>query len=410
MFLLVGAAHAFCGAYVGGEGEELSNYASEVVLARYGTRTTLTLVSDYTGDASNFALLLPLPVVIGPEDVNVVDPALLDWIDAYSVPREVEYTCDTLFSGSSWGCAPFGCSVGSDYYGYRDSGGVISWSEHGYDFVVLTAEESADLLGWLATNGYAVPAGGEAILQEYIDAGSYFLAAKVSLDGFHREGDWLWPIQVGYHSDVFSLPIRIGTISSQGMQDLVIYGLNDIADGEMAISNFDEFGLTEECMLEVGEDFGEWYPTFVETANPDGAGWVREYSWDLEPTIDSGYHCDPCTAEAIVPGGNFDVFGLPGTGAHLTRMHMRYTPEQATEDLTLYLNGITGAEQQVKVITGDEDLELFFPYCDRGWDPDPGECPGGPILASERGEPPPTLAIVGIGGLLTLALTRRNRR
>ncbi len=411
MFLLLSTAHAFCGAYVGAPGANLTNYSSEVVLAREGDRTTLTLVSDYAGDATEFALLLPVPMVLGPDDVGVIDPVLLDWIDAYSTPREVEYTCDTAFAASP---AMLGCGgvmgCGGSYSMYDTATDVeSSWSAHGYDFVVLSAEESSGLLGWLEINGYAVPEGGEAVLQEYIDAGSFFLAARVTLDPVAaRDGDWLWPIQVSYRADVFSLPIRIGTISSEGEQEVVIYTLTDpVAGGEVGIANYPRLEIPTECMLPPATTMMDWYGARLTDAHAEGgAGWVREYSWELVPEVQGGYHCDPCTAEPVAPGGSFEPFGRNSDSAHLTRLRMRYTPAQATEDLQLYVSGITGVKEQLKIIRRNPELEELFPYCDTGWAEDPGTCPDAPLVRSARAPSPQASAFAL---LAVLAMLRRRR-
>jgi hypothetical protein len=39
-----------------------------------------------------------------------------------------------------------------------------------YQIVVLSAEESSDLFGWPGNNGYALPEGGNNILQNYSSA------------------------------------------------------------------------------------------------------------------------------------------------------------------------------------------------------------------------------------------------
>ncbi len=90
--LLSTAAHAFCGTYVGGAGAALTNVDSRVVLVRDGTRTTLTLASDVSGDIEDFAMLVPVPVVLGEGDVRTVDPGVLDRIDTCGAPRLVAYT------------------------------------------------------------------------------------------------------------------------------------------------------------------------------------------------------------------------------------------------------------------------------------------------------------------------------
>ena len=74
---LLGSAHAFCGTFVAAEGN-LTNGASEIALARYEGRTTLTMANDFRGDANEFAMLVPVPVVLDEEDVNVVSPEVFE--------------------------------------------------------------------------------------------------------------------------------------------------------------------------------------------------------------------------------------------------------------------------------------------------------------------------------------------
>ena len=50
------SASAFCGFYVAKADTDLFNEASKVALARDGERTVITMASDYSGDASEFAL------------------------------------------------------------------------------------------------------------------------------------------------------------------------------------------------------------------------------------------------------------------------------------------------------------------------------------------------------------------
>jgi hypothetical protein len=420
--LLPAPASAFCGTFVGAPGASLTNHSSEVVLARSGTRTTLTLAADYAGDQADFALLLPIPEVVGPEDVTVGDASLIQWLEAYSTPRAVAYTCDDVFDlqqsgigcGTTLGCSDAGMSVNG--FGVTpgapaaDSVTVeAAFTTAGYDLVVLSAEESGDLFGWLRTNGYEVPRGGDAILQEYIDAGVYFLAARVSLDAAPTGNAWLPPLQISYDSDSFGLPIRIGTISADAEQEVLIYALTDPdTDGEVSISNYPEVTLDSECMWQDGEDrsMTDWYAGEVSAAVAEvGAGWVKEYSADLVPTTSGGYHCDPCTADPVIPGGTFAPLGFDSDGAHLTRLRMRYDPTSATEDLSLYVTGITGQSTQLRYIGYKRELEFLYPICDAGWVDEPGECPDDPVAGCSV----PTLRVSGLGVLAALALLRRRR-
>jgi MYXO-CTERM domain-containing protein len=52
---------------------------------------------------------------------------------------------------------------------------------------------------------------------------------------------------------------------------------------------------------------------------------------------------------------------------------MRYSPEEATEDLVLYLSGLT-EQEQMRFIEPNEKLEWKFPVCGIGMVNNPGTC------------------------------------
>src|SRR5262245_33438570 len=82
---------AFCGFYVAKADTSLFNRASQVVLARDGDRTVLTMASDFKGEPKEFAVVIPVPTFITREQIHVAEKALIDHIDAYTAPRLVEY-------------------------------------------------------------------------------------------------------------------------------------------------------------------------------------------------------------------------------------------------------------------------------------------------------------------------------
>src|SRR5215510_13918764 len=82
---------AFCGFYVAKADTKLFNKASQVVLVRQGDRTVLTMANDFRGDPKEFAIVIPVPVVLQKGQIHIGDKALLDHLDAYSAPRLVEY-------------------------------------------------------------------------------------------------------------------------------------------------------------------------------------------------------------------------------------------------------------------------------------------------------------------------------
>src|SRR4029079_10891082 len=84
-------ADAFCGFYVSGADTKLYNNATQVVLLREGTRTVLSMQNNYQGPPSDFAMVVPVPVVLQKENVKTLTKDVFDHIDQLAPPRLVEY-------------------------------------------------------------------------------------------------------------------------------------------------------------------------------------------------------------------------------------------------------------------------------------------------------------------------------
>ncbi len=402
-------AHAFCGTYVSSAGTEVYNSASEVVIARQGTRTTLTMANDVLGDPSDFAMVIPVPQVVQERDVHVVSPDDIEVMRTYSMPRLVSYVCDDFKPQFSHPCpwmdrecpsnGLFGddsldrlSSLGGEGEGESEPSADVGGSDGGggggggsvtveaeyivgeYELVVLSADQSLGLLDWLADEGYDVPVNTANVLQQYIDAGNYFLAARVYPDAELADGDSLSPLQFSYDSDVFGLPIRLGTTSSVGEQDLIVYVVNSNEEGAVGISNYPELEVESECMWDGEGEFGEFYAGQFANAygREAGAIWTTEYTWKNEP---QAIKCDPCT------GPPPDTQQLTNVGYddgntgffHVTRLHLRYTPEEAVQDLVFY-HSRQAPQRQQRYIEYKPELEDRYPLCGLGWSAEPATC------------------------------------
>jgi hypothetical protein len=85
------AAEAFCGFYVAGADAELYNNATMVVMMRDGTRTVLSMQNNYQGPPSDFAMVVPVPVVLQKENVKTLEAGVFSRVDRLAAPRLVEY-------------------------------------------------------------------------------------------------------------------------------------------------------------------------------------------------------------------------------------------------------------------------------------------------------------------------------
>src|SRR5205814_3383790 len=84
-------ADAFCGFYVSGSGEKMFADATQVVLVRDGTRTVLSMQNDYKGPLDDFAMVIPVPVVLHEADVKTLPKDVFAHTDSLGSPRLVEY-------------------------------------------------------------------------------------------------------------------------------------------------------------------------------------------------------------------------------------------------------------------------------------------------------------------------------
>ncbi len=65
-------ARAFCGFYVAPTDAPLVNDATMVALMREGTRTVLSMSNTYKGPLADFAMVVPVPVVLQKENVKTL--------------------------------------------------------------------------------------------------------------------------------------------------------------------------------------------------------------------------------------------------------------------------------------------------------------------------------------------------
>jgi hypothetical protein len=335
----MGGALAFCGFYVARADAKLLNKASQIIIARDGKRTVITMVSDFQGPVSDFAMVVPVPKVLARKEINVSDPGLITKLDAYSAPRLVEYfdedPCAPRFEGDALPAATKMSNAPAERA--RDQAlGVKVEAQYDvgeYDIIILSAEQSDGLETWLRENKYNIPAGASEVLQPYIKAGMKFFVAKVNLQHHARTGfAKLRPIRMSFGSEMFMLPLRLGMINSSGEQDLVVYALTRKGRVESANYNTVKIPSNLEIPGFVKNEFGKFYQsTFQQAHQREGRDAVfLEYAW--QPSW-----CDPCAGDppSLDDLRRAGAFWLAdGTSeVFFTRLHLRYGKSTHPEDL-----------------------------------------------------------------------------
>ncbi|MEZ4335427.1 MAG: DUF2330 domain-containing protein [Sandaracinaceae bacterium] len=321
------------------EQSALLNKATVVVMLRDGTHTVLSFQNDYFGPAEDFALVVPVPVVLSEDDVTTLDRGLFDRLQAVAAPHMVELyeqnpcpqpraqrgmLMDAMGGGSSGGRGAMAEGAG----GAPAPPPVVveaQFQEGEYDITILGANDSSALERWLADNGYRLPNGAERFLRPYVQAGMKFFVARVDIGrlrqvaqrrqaqlararGWMQQGGlgqlvegppvdrasdpslgrFLSPLRIHYESEEFSLPVRLGLLNSIGEQDLVVHILSP--QGRYEVANYGNRWVPTNVHVNgrAAQSFGRFYDAYFAALSGRAPRRVwTEYAGPLTPVADS---------------------------------------------------------------------------------------------------------------------------
>jgi hypothetical protein len=346
-------ADAFCGFYVAGSGEQLTNKATRVALMRDGTRTVLSMSNDYDGPAQDFAMVVPVPIVLQRENVRTLPHDVFTHLESLTAPRLVEYweqdPCappppQALPSPTS---AMAGGNVRHRRGGVAEDLGVrveAQFTVGEYEVVVLSATQSSGLELWLRENHYNIPQGAAEFMAPYVREQWKFFVARVDIERAQRRangGARLSPLRFHYDAPDFRLPVRLGLLNAGSAQDLLVYILHPTARFEVANYRNAFIPTNLDVADSARGNFGELYARLFDYTleQAGGRAVVTEYSWSTNS-------CDPCPtppleqSDLATLGADVLGQGRPGFDQSyhvynmtVTRLHTRYNRATLTEDL-----------------------------------------------------------------------------
>jgi hypothetical protein len=346
-----GRSEAFCGFYVSGADGKLFNNATHVVLMRDGTKTILSMQNNYQGPPQNFAMVVPVPVVLQKDNVKTLSNAVFEHIDTLSAPRLVEYWEEDPCweekmqkEQARFGPRPVPKMAPPTRGADKPDLGVkveAKFTVGEYDIVILSAKDSGGLDTWLRQENYKIPEGAAPYLAPYVQAGSKFFVAKVDATKvkFDKGMAQLSPLRFSYDAETFSLPVRLGLMNSAGTQDLIV---NILARGQRyEVANYPNAAIpTNMDVAEAAKgQFGAFYAAlFDKTLEKIPKAVVTEYAWTSST-------CDPCPSPPLddselavlgndsLPTQRQDESRVRDPSFVLTRLHARYAKDSLGEDL-----------------------------------------------------------------------------
>lgn len=352
--------NAFCGFYVAKADAKLFNESSQVIMVRDGNHTVITMSNDFQGGVADFAMVIPVPVVLKESDIRVTQQHIFDKFDAYTAPRMVEYydqnpcyqvVYDSFTTATGVSRSNKVMEQAEELKDEDDLGVTVeaTYTVGEYDILILSAKESGGLKTWLTTNGYKIPADAEEVLDPYIKDGLKFFVVKVNLEEQKKTGySSLRPIQIQFNSDRFMLPIRLGMANAKSTQDMIVYAFTRNGRVEAANYRTTKLPTDREIPLFVKEKnmFGEFYKSVYDKAweREGGNNVMLEYAWNVSGS--NPVKCDPCNTPPVsfAELREAGVWWLEGnqwggyTGPlHVTRLHVRYGRKTFPQDL-VFLN------------------------------------------------------------------------
>lgn len=178
---------------------------------------------QYSGDPEEFAWLVPMPSVpqVGVGTDELFTQLIATTQPKYRITVEYEGTCWFNRDDSDGNNLP----PASPDSGAEDDGPLVVRDVVGpYEYAVLNAADKQEMLTWLTTEGFFVPAGTEAVVDPYIRPNAYFLALKLRKGA--SVGD-LQPVVVKYQSQLPMIPIVLTSVAADPDMGILVWVLGE---------------------------------------------------------------------------------------------------------------------------------------------------------------------------------------
>jgi hypothetical protein len=223
-----------------------------------------------------------------------------------------------------------------------------------YATVQLHATDSSALNGWLAQNGFVIPADVTPVIDEYVKEGFDFLAMKL----LPNQGvQSMRPVRVTSPGASLSLPLRMAAIGTGVTVGITIW---IVSDGRYEPQNFPFFHIDDSSLVWDFSTSSSNYTTLraADEAALKGRGWEIESSLDLSQQL---------IGNVILSGGQYYGGGLsqvapsdpsldylavgdPDAGAD---GGFQTAEEVRTEDVNALFAGLSGPNARVTRVRSD---------------------------------------------------------
>ena len=190
----------------------------KTLIAQDGNQVTMTVQPQFSGDATDFALVMPFP-----SEPTVSEAPELIFTELEDLTNPVQQFDDF---------------IALDGVGFAESSAaseevrIIEERDVGdFSTVTLSATSESALATWLENEGYELTDEKRDIITQYVNSDGYFIALKVNMEEAEVDSSGfltgeLKPITFSFESSNPMLPLRLMSGDS-ALVTLTVYTLND---------------------------------------------------------------------------------------------------------------------------------------------------------------------------------------
>lgn len=335
-------------------------HSTDITLVQKDGKSVITVMPDYQGPLSSFAVIIPVPKDVTDAKVTTLKREFVDRVALVSAPKFAEFwemdPCSEEKFEQDWERD----MTASDDTGFLGTMKTDPTKKVAKEMLLDVKAKTKDgeykdsVIGsaaviekWLAGKNYKLPEGGDVNLANYESAGYQFLALDVDTNRMELVGGdraILSPIRFWTEAPVKSLPTRFGLPSAAKEQELTIFTM--VPGQRMQATNYEtkavptnlrvqtEYVESEDKKYNLKEKVGEFYSALHDRFLEKNPGnFLLEYAWSTDTCG------QPCATEPLLP---HELLSLGGDvfEADLPEDVRRPEPPEATDEEKLKLEGI----------------------------------------------------------------------
>lgn len=297
-------------------------HSTDITLMQKDGKSVVSILPDYQGPLSSFAVIIPVPKDVSVEQVSTLKREFVDRVALVSAPKFAEFwemdPCDTEELEQDWQ-RDMTAKANTGFLGVMQTEpskkvakemllDLKAKTKDG-EYKEIVVGTSDEIKAWLKKKAYALPPGGEENLNSYGAAGYHFVALDVDVNRVELVGGdraQLSPIRFSTSATISTLPTRFGLPSAAKEQELLIYTF--VPEKRLQVTNYPtlpaptnlrvvtEYEEKPGSSFNLKEKVGEFYAALHDRFLQKHPGsFLLEYAF---PADTCG---QPCTTEPLLP-------------------------------------------------------------------------------------------------------------